>query len=145
MLGDSIVVLLSIAGLTLTFLLPHGKIQNGNIYLYDSSNADLYQRPTVWDRWWQIYSAFASILTSALCVLVTADTKDRKSLKIAVALVSILLHVCSMLSISLVHQMDHSAIADTSSAKFDVKTTVGAAVWIQVGLPFLSYYKHIAM
>ena len=138
----SFVAALAIAGLVLTFLLPQGQIQNGKLYLYDSSVADLYQRSTLWDRWWQVYSVVASILTSALCVLVVADIDKQRPLKIAVATVSILLHLASMFSFTLIHELDHSSIVDTASSKYNVKTTVGPAVWIQIGLPFLSYYKH---
>lgn len=145
MLSTTVVTLLSIAALVLVFLLPHGQIDNGKIYLYDSDAADLYARRNVWDRWWQVYSVAASVLTSALCVLIVANPAGHKGLKVAVVVVSILLHVCSMLSFTLVHEMERNAILDTASDKYDVKTTVGPAVWIQICLPFLSYFKHIAL
>lgn len=145
MLGSSVVTLLSIAALVLVFVLPQGKIENGNIYLYDSEAADLYARRNIWDRLWVVYSVVASVLTSALCVLVVGDATGRKGLKILIAAVSVLLHITTMFSFSLIHEMEVNAIADTASNKYDVKTRVGPAVWIQIALPFLSYFKHVAL
>lgn len=144
--ATSAVALLSTSAMVLVFVLPHGQIQtNQKIYLYNSTAADLYQRSTVWDKWWKVYSIAASTLVSALCVLLVADITNQRALKIAVAVTSVLLHIVTMFSFTLVHEMEHSAIADSSSSEHNVKTTTGIAVWVQFALPFLSYYKHIAL
>lgn len=139
--------LCSIGILVLIFILPHGVIENGKLYLYNSSAADYYQRNSTWDTWWTIYSSFAGVLSSFICVLIVADIKNNEHtpLKIMCASSSVLLHLVSMTCMPLVHEMQHTSIIDSASSAYEVHTKIGIGLYVQLALPFLSYAKHLLL
>lgn len=144
---DGAIAVGAIGILIMIFILPHGFVNNEKMYLYDSSAADFYQRNSVWDTWWTVYSCFASTFSSLLCICLVADIdgNERTPLKIVCAVASVVLHLISMTCMPLVHEMQHTSIIDTASSEHEIHTTIGSGLYIQFSLPFVSYAKHLLL
>lgn len=132
----------------LVHVLPHGKVAEGNIYLFDSTNCDYYARPTVWDKYWAAYSVCFTLFWFALALLTILDTPvDIAAFRWAVVAACTLFMLVCIAAHPLVHELHHSAILDTSGNtpdEHEVRTRIGPAVRISLFVPFLVYAKHIA-
>ena len=148
-LMNAIVQVCAIVLTIVVHVIPHGKVAEGNIYLFDSSNCDYYARPTVWDKYWTAYSVCFSLFWVTMCLLTVLDLPlEQAAMRWAIVATCTLFMLVCIAAYPIVHELHHSAILDTSGNtpdEHEVQTRTGPGVNISLFVPFAVYAKHISL
>ena len=134
-----IYVVLVLACLVLSLVLPHGHIidsggETKHLYVFEGGASRGHARPMRYDNYFRAYSAAFATTTSILGGVSTIP----KPPPLLVIMPAVLQTITCIASFPLVHALQHTSYAGAPGGN-DVETYSGSGVWVGFAMPYIVY------